>query len=92
MTHRKDLIGALQILYWLVKEEIAHNTKFTSLKDLTVHLDCDYSQELHPGGNGNYSSDQSTREMFQCLLPVIQRQILFQINSSSQFSHDRSLY
>ena len=36
----KALIGAFQFLYWLVKEEVAHTTKFNSLKDLVVHLGC----------------------------------------------------
>ena len=36
------LIGALKLMYWLAKEEVAHTTKFSSLKDLAIELGCDY--------------------------------------------------
>ena len=36
MINRKALIGALKMMYWLAKEEIAHTTKFASLMDLSV--------------------------------------------------------
>ena len=33
-TQPMGVIGALKCLYWLVKEEVAHHTKFGSLLEL----------------------------------------------------------
>ena len=49
MVQRKALIGALKLMYWLAKQEVAHTTKFTSLKDLAILLGCDYLNELSLG-------------------------------------------
>ena len=37
MIQRKALIGVL-MMYWLAKQEVAHTTKFSSLKHLAIHL------------------------------------------------------
>ena len=42
-------------MYWLAKEEVAHTTKFNSLKDLEIS---DYLRELSLGRNAQYSSEQ----------------------------------
>ena len=59
MINRKALIGALQLMYWLAKEEIAHTTKFSSLMDLSIHLGSDYHKELNLGRNAHYTSEQT---------------------------------
>ena len=48
--YRKALIGALKIMYWLAREEVAHTTKFSSLMDLSIQLGSDYLRELNLGG------------------------------------------
>ena len=64
---RKALIGALNLIYWLAKQEVAHTTKFNSLKDLAIQLGCDYLRELSLGRNAQYSSEQIISELLQCL-------------------------
>ena len=39
---RKAVVGALKVVYWLAKEELAHTTKYVSLIDLAKSLGCDY--------------------------------------------------
>ena len=34
---RNSVLGALKIVYWLTKHEVAHFTNFESLKELHVH-------------------------------------------------------
>ena len=45
MINRRALIGALQMMYWLAKEEIADTTKFFSLMDISIQLGNDYLRE-----------------------------------------------
>ena len=86
MMNRKALIGALRIMYWLAKEEIAHTTKFSSLMDLSVQLGSDYLRELNLGRNAHYTSEQTIRELLQCLSSVIEEQILDDIRSCDFFA------
>ena len=79
---RKALIGALNLMYWLAKQEVAHTTKFNSLKDLAIQLGCDYLRELRLGRNAQYSSEQI---MLQCLSLVIEERILSDMQSSDFF-------
>ena len=66
-VQRKALIGALKLMYWLAKQEVAHTTKFSSLKDLAMQLGCDYLRELNLGRNYQYSRKQIISE-YSCLL------------------------
>ena len=86
MMNRKALIGALKSLYWLVKEEIAHTTKFSSLMDLAIHLGSDYLRELNLGKNAHYTSEQTIRELLYCLSSVIGERIVDDISSSECFA------
>ena len=45
----KAVLGALKIVYWLTKHEVAHFTNFESLKELCIDLGCDYLKELNKG-------------------------------------------
>ena len=38
VLQRKALIGALKMVYWLAKEEVAHTMKFASLMELSINL------------------------------------------------------
>ena len=86
MINRKALLGALQMMYWLAKEEIAHTTKFSSLMDLSIQLGSDYLRELNLGRNAHYTSEQTVRELLHCLSSVIEEQILDDIRSSDFFT------
>lgn len=70
-------------MYWLAKEVVAHTTKFTSLKDLSISLGCDYLHELNIGRN---ASEQIIAELLHCLSQVIEEQILSDLQSSQFFS------
>ena len=66
-VQRKALVGALRIVYWLAKEEVAHTTKFKSPMDLAIELGSNYLRELHLGGNAHYTSEQAVSELLQYL-------------------------
>lgn len=40
------IIGGFQCLYWLLKHEVAHHTKYPALLDLGKMLGCDYFSKL----------------------------------------------
>jgi hypothetical protein len=86
VLQRKALIGAFHLLYWLAKEEVAHTTKFNSLKEVAILLGCDYLRELNLGRNAQYSSEQIVAEVIQSLSQVIEEQILSDLQSSEFFS------
>ena len=86
IVQRKALIGALKLMYWLAKEEVAHTTKFNSLKDLVILLDCDYLRELCLGKNAQYTSEQIISEFLQCLGLVIEEKIILEMQSSDFFA------
>ena len=86
MVQRKALVGALNLMYWLAKQEVAHTTTFNSLKDLAIQLGCDYLHELSLGRNAQYSSEQIISELLQCLSLVIEEHILSDLQSSDFFA------
>ena len=86
MINRKGLIGALQMMYWLAKEQVVHTTKFASLMDLSITPGSDYLKELNLGGNAHYTSEQTIRELLQCLSSVVEELILEDIHSSNIFA------
>jgi hypothetical protein len=86
VVQRKALIGALHLMYWLAKEEIAHTTKFNSLKQLAISLGCDYLRELSIGKNAQYSSEQTIAELLHCLAQVLEEQTVSFLQVSPFFS------
>ena len=50
------MIRALKAVYWRIKEEIAHHTKYESLLELAMSLGCSYINELNIVGNAHYTS------------------------------------
>ena len=80
------LVGALKMMYWIAKQEIAHTTKFNSLRDLAIELGCDFLRELNLGKNAQYSSEQIISELLQCLSMVIDEEIILGMKSSNYFS------
>ena len=58
---RKAVQGAMRILYWLSKNEVAHFTKFETI------MGCTYLKELNIAGNANYSSHRMISEWLDSL-------------------------
>ena len=84
-AQRMALVGAMKLLYWLAKEEIPLTTKFSSLKDLAIHLGNQYLKELYVGGNAHYTSEQSISELLQCISTTIDEKIVSDLKSSPFF-------
>ena len=55
MQH-KAVKGAMQCLYWLVKSEVSHTTKYGSLVDAVQYniMSCDYFKHLNQADNAKY--------------------------------------
>ena len=86
VVQRKALIGALKMVYWLAKEEVAHTTKFASLMQLSINLGADYLRELHVGRNACYTSEQIIGELLQCLSQVIEEAVLSSMRGSTFYA------
>ena len=86
VVQRKALIGALKMVYWLAKEEVAHTTKFVSLMQLSINLGADYLRELHVGRNACYTSEQIIGELLQCLSQVIEEAVLSSMRGSTFYA------
>ena len=67
---KKAVSGSMRILYWLAKEEIAHFTKFDSLRLLCV------------GGNAKYNSHRLIDEWLAILSETIEEDMLNKIKLS----------
>ena len=76
MSNSKAL---MKRMYWLAKEEVPHTTKVSSLADLAVQL------ELNLGKNAHYMSEQSVRELIQCLSSVIEKQFFALVTDESTY-------
>lgn len=59
---KKAISGSMWILRWLAKEEVAHVTKFDSLRQLCMDLGCDYFRKLNTCGNTKYNSHRMIQE------------------------------
>ena len=79
---RLAVVGALKIIYWLVKEEIAHHTKYESLLQLAVSLNCDYLRELIVSGNAHYTSHRIINEFVHVLSACVEEDTLTKVKSS----------
>ena len=86
MINRRALTGAIQMMYSLAKEEIAHTTKFSSLMDLSIQLGNDYLRELNLDRNAHYISEQTIRELLEYLSSVTEKQILDDVHGSDSFA------
>ena len=85
-AQRKAVIGALKVVYWLAKEELAYTTKYESLLKLAQNLGCTYLKDLCLGENASYTSRQIIGEFLQCLSRVVKKEQMLQLNSSPFYS------
>ena len=83
---RNAVVGAMKIMYWLAKEEVAHTTKYESLLDLAIDLGCNYLKELHIAGNATYRSRQIVGEFLQSISSQVEEDTLQQLASSTYLS------
>ena len=85
-AQRNAVVGAMKIIYWLAKEEVAHTTKYKSLLDLSINLGCDYLKELNVADNATYRSRQIVGEFLQTISLEIEKNTLQKLSSSTYFS------
>ena len=85
-AQRNAVVGAMKVVYWLAKEEVAHTTKYESLLDLAINLGCTYLKELHVADNAHYRSRQAVGEFLQTLSIQIEEDSLKALASSPYFS------
>ena len=79
---RQAVRGAFRCMYWLVKEELAHHTKFTSLLELVKSLGCSYLSELEVGQNARYTSHRMIDEFVAVLSDCVERELLSKVRAS----------
>ena len=83
---KQAVMGAMKCMYWLVKEEVAHTTKFASLLDLVIDLGCSYMKELNVGGNAHYTSERIMNEFVRALSMCIEDDLKGKIAASPYVS------
>ena len=79
---RQAVKGALRCMYWLLKEEVAHHTKFTSLLELVKSMGCSYLSELEVGQNTRYTSHRMVDEFNVVLSDCVEQQLLSKVRAS----------
>ena len=67
----------MQCLYWLVKSEVSHTTKYGSLVDAMQYIGCDYFKHLNQTENAKYKSQRIISEFLQVITTQIEVQIAF---------------
>jgi len=63
----KAVKGAMQCLYWLVKSEVSHTTKYGSLVDAVQYMGCDYFKHLKQAENAKCKSQRIISEFLQVI-------------------------
>ena len=74
---------AMRCMYYLNKNEIAHTTNFSGLKELCVMLGNDTLTQLKKSGNTNYESEQI---MVEAIGVTLEEEILCEVNDSPFYS------
>ena len=77
------VISALKCLYWLVKEEVAHHTKFGSLLELAKSVGCPYLSELNVSKGAKYTSHMMIDDFFMVLSDCVETTVLSDNHKSS---------
>ena len=66
----RAVIGGLNCMYFLIRNEISHTTNFSGLIDLAIDLGSDYLCTLRQSGNAHYRSEQIMSSSFSACLNV----------------------
>ena len=85
-AERKAFIGASKCMYFLTKRDIPHTTNFTPLLELGKSLGATYLQDLHLGGNAQYTSERFVQEVVQALGETISAPIISSVCQSPFFA------
>ena len=83
---RKALIGALNIVYTLAKQEILLTTKYEPVLELAISLGCDYLKELEVGANARYRSHAIIGGFLKVLAVVVEDEQFSALRRSRFFS------
>lgn len=75
----------MQCLYWLVKSEVSHTTKYSSLVDAVQCMGCDYFKHLNCAENAKHKSQNIISEFLQVISTQIEEKQLQNTLSSSYF-------
>ena len=94
MIERNDLLtvdeqsfcDALRCMYWLNKNEIAHTTNFSELKELCVLLGNETLPSLQKSGNTSYESEQIKQEMVEAIGSTLEEKMLIEVRDSPFYS------
>ena len=81
MQHQ-GVISALKCNYWLVKEEIAHHTKFGSLLELAKSIGCPYLSELAVSKGAKYTSHMMIDDFLTVLSDCVESKVLSEVHRS----------
>ena len=79
---RQGIISALKCLYWLVKEEVAHHTKFSSLLELAKSIGCPYVSELDVSKGAKYTSHMIIDDFLTVLSDCVETTVLSEVHKS----------
>ena len=82
----KAVKGAMQCLYWLVKSEVSHTTKYGSLVDAVQYMGCDYFKHLNQAENAKHKSQRIISEFLQVIATQLEEKQLQKALSSDYFS------
>ena len=75
--------SALKCLYWLVKEEVANQTKFSSIVELAKSIGCPYLSELDVSKGAKYTSHMMIDKFLSILSDCVEATLLGNIHKSS---------
>ena len=74
-ANREAVQAGMQIVYWLAESEVAHFTKFESLKQLCIDLGASVLKDLDRGKNAKYSSNRIIDEWLHILANVVREDV-----------------
>ena len=77
---------AMNCMYYLNKNEIAHTTKFSDLKELCILLGNTTLLQLRKSGNTNYQSEQIMGEVVEAIGSTLEEEILSEARDSPFYS------
>ena len=77
------IISALKCIYWLVKEEVAHHTKFGSFLELPKSIGCPYLSELDVSKRAKYTSHMMIDDFLTVLYDCVETAVLREVNEST---------
>ena len=77
---------ALRCMYYLNKNEIAHTTNFSGLRELCVLLGNTTLPQLKKSGNTNYESEQIMGEIMEAISVTLEEEILHEVRDSPFYS------